>query len=594
MKERKKSLIIVLFLSAFLAALLVFVFWPVTARADALKGVAFTGGNPDEATVKPKITVSQKTIDLAEAKANGTATVTISVSDAAGSYCYTGLWVKYDSRLTLSDSQPVTAESAISGLGSGIKKDIIENNSLYLQTDAKSYAGTNGDMWSIEFKLPADATPGDEFPIELWNTNSPIYETMFMNSERDLDGINMQAYAFTKGITHGYIKIKKEKASVKTEPAAKSLTYNASAQELVTKGSTLDGTMMYAIGDSNTEAPTVGWSDKVPKETAAKSYFVWFKVSGDSKHEDSDPKCLSAGIAKKDLKVTAKDQTYVYNGQIQGPGDAAYTDPAEIADVVTAEGLEGKDALTGVVIDGQGTEPGTYPLTLCSVMIGDANDNYNVTCENGTLTIKEDKEEPVVNKKQAKISLDAGLMGTSSKGKVIARWGKAKDADYYEIYATYCGGHSNYKKIKTVNGTICKYDIKKLEGQKLNPKKCVKYYIVAYKTVNGKKVKLAKSLPVHVVGSANTVFTNIKSIKVAKKAYSLKTGKKAKIKAKLVLYKKGRKTLDHERKFRYATSNDKVATVNKKGKIEAVGNGKCNIYVYAQNGCAKKIKVTVK
>ena len=169
-----------------------------------------------------------------------------------------------------------------------------------------------------------------------------------------------------------------------------------------------------------------------------------------------------------------------------------------------------------------------------------------------------------------------------------------KDADSYDVFAAYCEGNSKYKKIKTVSGKTNKFVIKKLAGKKLNSKRNVKYYVVAYKTIDGKKVKLARSLNAHVVGSANKGWTNIKSIKVTKKAVTLKKGKTAKIKAKLVLYQKGRKTLDHEPKFRYATSNDKVAKVSKNGKIKAIGKGKCDIYVYAQNGCAKKIRVTVK
>lgn len=47
-------------------------------------------------------------------------------------------------------------------------------------------------------------------------------------------------------------------------------------------------------------------------------------------------------------------------------------------------------------------------------------------------------------------------------------------------------------------------------------------------------------------------------------------------------------------KFRYESTNAKVASVNKKGKIKAVGKGKCSIYVYAQNGIYKRIKITVK
>ena len=48
------------------------------------------------------------------------------------------------------------------------------------------------------------------------------------------------------------------------------------------------------------------------------------------------------------------------------------------------------------------------------------------------------------------------------------------------------------------------------------------------------------------------------------------------------------------RKLSYETSNPAVAKVLKNGKIKAVGKGSCNVYVYAQNGVYKKVKVTVK
>ena len=138
------------------------------------------------------------------------------------------------------------------------------------------------------------------------------------------------------------------------------------------------------------------------------------------------------------------------------------------------------------------------------------------------------------------------------------------------------------------------FDITKLNGKKFDPKKNLKFYVVAYKTVKGKKVKLAKSIMAHVPGSKNTKRTNITGVKVKKASFTLKNGKTAKIKAKLILQKKGRKPLKHEAKFRYASSDKKVAKVSKKGKITAVGKGKCIIYVYAVSGVSKKIKVTVK
>lgn len=48
------------------------------------------------------------------------------------------------------------------------------------------------------------------------------------------------------------------------------------------------------------------------------------------------------------------------------------------------------------------------------------------------------------------------------------------------------------------------------------------------------------------------------------------------------------------RKLAYESSNVKVAKVTGSGKVKAVKKGKCNIWVYAQNGVYKEIKVTVK
>lgn len=50
----------------------------------------------------------------------------------------------------------------------------------------------------------------------------------------------------------------------------------------------------------------------------------------------------------------------------------------------------------------------------------------------------------------------------------------------------------------------------------------------------------------------------------------------------------------HVATLRYLSSNKKVATVSKSGKITAKGKGTCNIIVFAHNGASKQIKVTVK
>ena len=96
-------------------------------------------------------------------------------------------------------------------------------------------------------------------------------------------------------------------------------------------------------------------------------------------------------------------------------------------------------------------------------------------------------------------------------------------------------------------------------------------------------------------GLKNKKYTNVKKITLKKKSLKLKVGKTAKIKADMVLEDKKKKQLSsrHARKLRYASSDSKIAKVSKKGKVKAVKKGRCVIYVYARNGYAKKVNVTV-
>ena len=84
--------------------------------------------------------------------------------------------------------------------------------------------------------------------------------------------------------------------------------------------------------------------------------------------------------------------------------------------------------------------------------------------------------------------------------------------------------------------------------------------------------------------------------KATKSKYKVKVGKTTKVKAKLTLVNRKKKHIDedHAAKLRYQTSNNNVATVNKKGKIKGINKGTCTIYIYDINGKMTKVKVTVK
>ena len=98
-------------------------------------------------------------------------------------------------------------------------------------------------------------------------------------------------------------------------------------------------------------------------------------------------------ITTASLTITAKDQEYTYNGEVQGEGDTAYEDPAEIAAKVTVEGLQGEDRLTSIILDGQGDAVGSYEIEVTGAAIANKNTgenvnrNYEITYVAGTLTI---------------------------------------------------------------------------------------------------------------------------------------------------------------------------------------------------------------
>ena len=114
--------------------------------------------------------------------------------------------------------------------------------------------------------------------------------------------------------------------------------------------------------------------------------------------------------------------------------------------------------------------------------------------------------------------------------------------------------------------------------------------------VNGKKKIIAKTITAHLAGTKSVKYTNPKALKLTKSAYQIKVKKTAQIEAKVTLENSSKMLLpeSHAAKLRYKSSNTKIATVNKNGKITGKSKGTCYIYVYTVNGLMKKVKVTVK
>lgn len=86
-------------------------------------------------------------------------------------------------------------------------------------------------------------------------------------------------------------------ATLATTPAAAEGLNDGTTADLLTPGTSTEGTLYYALGTS--EAPTGQWSQTIPTTEGleAGEYYVWYKVVGDAEHSDSEPQSIAVTIA---------------------------------------------------------------------------------------------------------------------------------------------------------------------------------------------------------------------------------------------------------------------------------------------------------
>ena len=280
-------------------------------------------------------------------------------------------------------------------------------------------------------------------------------------------------------------------------------------------------------------------------------------------------------VIPKTIGIQWGETSFVYNGKVLAPA-------------ATATGLVGTDTCS-ITVSGGSKSLGKHTATATAL----SNANYclptsGLTCSYQIRVISEQAER--------ELALNKGLKVTQSGSTIRITWGKVKGADGYNVYVQYCGLKFNEQSLYPVKGNKNSITIKKVNGAKLSLTRNYKIYVTAYKNVEGKQVVLGRSITAHIVGRLNKTSTNVKGIKLQKSSFTLKKGKTATIKGSTIKVNKARKQLSnaHAKELRFTTSDPTIATVTSAGKIKAVGKGKCTIYVYARNGYAKKVKVTVK
>ena len=183
-------------------------------------------------------------------------------------------------------------------------------------------------------------------------------------------------------------------------------------------------------------------------------------------------------------------------------------------------------------------------------------------------------------------------MTASGSTSLILTWNKVTGAEGYDVFFVKCGkGKPALVKSFKGNKTF------RWKKTKLKKKTAYKALVKAYITKNGKKKYVLSSPQAHVYTSGGTEnYANVKSVTLAKSRVTLKKGGKYKIKAAVNKTDPKKRLMPekHTLQLRYISSNKKIATVSRAGRITAKAAGSCKVYVIAQNGAKKTLTVTVR
>lgn len=200
----------------------------------------------------------------------------------------------------------------------------------------------------------------------------------------------------------------------------------------------------------------------------------------ESANYTADRKAVTVTVAPKEITVTADNQK-----KIAGEADPVLT--------YTADGLVGEDTLSGITVKRKaGEKVGTYTVTVSQE--AGSNPNYRITFKKGIFTIQQADQSKLKGKDVYRLKLPVFLAkGKAKKNSIVLSWKKYTGATGYDVYWRYCDGSINYKKVGTVkNGKLS------ITHKKLKKDREYKYFIAAYKMVEGRKIHIAKSNGVHV------------------------------------------------------------------------------------------------
>ena len=225
-------------------------------------------------------------------------------------------------------------------------------------------------------------------------------------------------YRWEDGTVDTTVKFNITKATpVVTKPTTKTLTYNGSEQELVNAASTNGGTVKYALDNKN-------WSTSIPTGKAAKEYTIYYKVEGNKNFKDADVQEITNKINPRTIDLNWNKEL-TYNGKEQLP-------TATVSNLADGDECE-------VNVTGANRNAGTYEATATKV----SNQNYKLPEDVTTSYTIKPKDVTVT------ITPNGGTYGEKITG-ATSKLNDVENGDHPEVTLTYTG--TGYDGTE-VNGT---------------------------------------------------------------------------------------------------------------------------------------------
>lgn len=156
-----------------------------------------------------------------------------------------------------------------------------------------------------------------------------------------------------------------------TAPTPKTLVYNQGTQTLINGGSAVGGTMQYSLNGST-------YSTVLPSGNGASTYTVYYRIVGDSNHNDVAPRTITVTIAQAVIDyMQLVKSSFIFNDETQ----IATVDVVKAGSLIVPE--------SGYVVTGRsGYSVGIYTVTVTGVgnYTGSATAEFSIRKDLGSIS----------------------------------------------------------------------------------------------------------------------------------------------------------------------------------------------------------------